>query len=32
VGQFGNVGISWKGMYGMEKDECILCVILMEDG
>jgi len=32
VGQFGNVGLSWKKMYGLEKYVCILCVILMEDG
>ncbi len=32
VGQFGNVGFSQRGMYGMEKYVCILCLILMEDG
>jgi hypothetical protein len=32
VGQFGNVGLSWKEMYGLEKYVCIFCVILMEDG
>ncbi len=32
MGQIGNVGLSWKRMYGMKKYVCTLCVILIKNG